>query len=61
MKLARENQIGQLDPHGIHYDEIYFGKLWAGADGFYVDDKAIRPDEFLRLSPEKIQRLIGTE
>ena len=50
-----------LDRHGIHYDEIYFGKPWAGAGGFYVDDKAIRPDEFLRLSPEEVQRLIGVE
>lgn len=50
-----------LDRHGIHYDEIHFGKPWAGTGGFYVDDKAIRPDEFLRLSLEDIHRLIGTK
>jgi capsule biosynthesis phosphatase len=50
-----------LDRHGVHYDEIYFGKPWAGAGGFYVDDKAIRPDEFLQLSLEEIQLLIGNK
>lgn len=48
-----------LDRHGVHYDEIHFGKPWAGAGGFYVDDKAIRPNEFLQLSHEEIQQLIG--
>ncbi len=29
--------------------------------GFYVDDPAIRPDEFLKLSEEEIQNLLGQE
>ncbi|WP_084487942.1 capsular biosynthesis protein [Cobetia crustatorum] len=48
-----------LEKHSIHYDEIYVGKPWCGTDGFYVDDKAIRPDEFKSLSYEKIRLLIG--
>lgn len=43
-----------LDYHHIPYDEIYFGKPWCGRNGFYVDDKAIRPDEFLKLSYQQI-------
>jgi capsule biosynthesis phosphatase len=37
------------------------GKPWGGRGGFYVDDKAIRPDEFLRLSYEEILALVGED
>ncbi|HYD95997.1 MAG TPA: capsular biosynthesis protein [Noviherbaspirillum sp.] len=50
-----------LDRHRIPYDELHLGKPWAGRGGFYVDDKTIRPDEFLRLSYEEIQSLIGAD
>ncbi len=47
-----------LDRHEIPYDEIHFGKPWASRIGFYVDDRAIRPDEFLRMSPSEIDTLL---
>ena len=47
-----------LKLHQIPYDEIHFGKPWCGFDGFYVDDKAIRPREFATLSLPEIQELI---
>lgn len=50
-----------LDRHDIPYDEIHLGKPWPGRGGFYVDDKAIRPDEFLKLRYEEILSLIGDE
>jgi capsule biosynthesis phosphatase len=50
-----------LERHQIPYDEIHFGKPWAGEGGFYVDDKAIRPGEFVTLGYEEILRLVGTE
>lgn len=50
-----------LDAHAIPYDELHVGKPWAGKGGFYVDDKAIRPDEFERLSYEQILDLVGGE
>ena len=53
--------MGWLDRYGVHYDEIHFGKPWSGEGGFYVDDKAIRPDEFLRLSCEEIQELTNSK
>lgn len=42
----------------IPYDEIHFGKPWCGHDGFYVDDRAIRPREFVTLQHEEIEALI---
>lgn len=46
-----------LEKFDIPYDEIYFGKPWCGKGGFYVDDKAVRPDEFEKLSYEQILEL----
>ncbi len=48
-----------LDRHGVPYDELHVGKPWPGRGGFYVDDKAIRPDEFLRMSYEEIIEMVG--
>jgi capsule biosynthesis phosphatase len=48
-----------LDRHAVPFDEIYFGKPWCGFDGFYVDDKAIRPNEFLALSHDEIIKLLS--
>jgi capsule biosynthesis phosphatase len=45
----------------VPYDEILFGKPWPRMGGFYVDDRAVRPDEFLSLSEPEIQRLLGQE
>ena len=68
-----EGQIGKINAntlpvildwlarHEIPYDEIHVGKPWCGADGFYVDDKAIRPSEFLALSHAEIQALLARE
>lgn len=44
----------------IPFDEIHFGKPWPGHEGFYVDDRAIRPDELLRYSPAEIEELIAS-
>lgn len=53
--------IDWLDRYCVPYDEIWTGKPWCGFDGFYVDDKAVRPDEFKAMSLGEIQRLIGTD
>lgn len=50
--------IDWLARHEVPYDEIYVGKPWCGFEGFYVDDKAIRPDEFLNLSYDEIRALL---
>lgn len=48
-----------LEKHNVPFDEIYVGKPWCGHDGFYVDDKAIRPDEFIEKSYNEISKLVG--
>ena len=50
-----------LDKNDIPYDELIVGKPWCGTDGFYVDDRAIRPSEFTNLSEEEINRLLNVE
>lgn len=49
--------IEWLRRHNVPYDEVYVGKPWCGLEGFYIDDRAIRPSEFLELSFEEILTL----
>ena len=53
--------IEWLDRNDVPYDEILVGKPWCGDEGFYVDDRAIRPSEFTSLSLEKINNLFEEE
>ncbi len=46
-----------LSKWDIPYDEIYFGKPWPGHKGFYIDDRAVRPDEFLDHSFEELEKI----
>lgn len=43
-----------LDKWEIPYDEIVYGKPWPQQEGFYVDDRTIRPREFLEYSVEEL-------
>ena len=47
-----------LKKFDVPFDGIIIGKPWCGEEGFYVDDKAIRPDEFVNLEYDKILNLI---
>ncbi|MEL7217390.1 MAG: capsular biosynthesis protein [Pseudomonadota bacterium] len=49
-----------LDTHDIPHNEIYVGKPWCSHEGFYVDDTAIRPDEFAHLDYAEIRELLCT-
>lgn len=53
--------IDWLHRHDIPFDEIYIGKPWCGEDGFYVDDRAIRPSELVAHSLNDIQALLAKE
>lgn len=46
-----------LEKWKIPYDEIVYGKVWPGHKGFYVDDRTVRPDEFLKYTPEELDKL----
>lgn len=50
-----------LEENDVPYDEIHYGKPWCGHEGFYVDDKAIRPSEFENMSHEEIRELVEDE
>jgi len=52
--------IEWLERNGIPFDEVLVGKPWCGEGGFYVDDKAIRPQEFIELNYDQIKSLINT-
>ena len=41
----------------IPFDEIVFGKIWPGHKGFYIDDRTVRPDEFLNYSLEELDEI----
>ena len=46
-----------LEKWEIPYDEIYYGKPWPGHKGFYVDDRTIRPDEFLKCDVLELDQI----
>lgn len=46
--------LNWLEKWNIPYDEIIYGKPWPGHKGFYVDDRSIRPNEFLNKSIEEL-------
>ena len=50
--------LAWLERWGVPFDELHFGKPWAGEDGFYVDDRAVRPDEFLAHTPDELRALV---
>ena len=68
-----KSNLGQINRHTapvllewlakweVPYDEILFGKPWPRKKGFYIDDRTVRPDEFLSMSEEEIQKMLGQE
>ncbi len=46
-----------LEKWNIPYDELIYGKPWPGHKGFYVDDRTVRPDEFLNCTVEELNQL----
>ena len=49
--------LAWLEKWDIPYDEIVYGKPWPGHRGFYVDDRSVRPDEFLNYSEEELNEI----
>ena len=50
-----------LEQHKIPYDEIIFGKPWPGKDGVYIDDRTVRPTEFLNQNMEQLKQLMKND
>jgi len=55
------NIVNWLNKYEVPYDEIIVGKPWCGYDGFYIDDKAIRPSEFHSMNLDEINDLLEKE
>jgi len=55
------NIIEWLRKYDVPFDEVYVGKPWCGFDGFYIDDKSIRPSEFLNHSYDEIVDILKKE
>jgi capsule biosynthesis phosphatase len=53
--------IDWLRRHDIPFDEIHVGKPWCGTEGFYIDDRAIRPSEFIGLDLAEIRARLADE
>ncbi|MEL6774119.1 MAG: capsular biosynthesis protein [Pseudomonadota bacterium] len=53
--------IDWLARHEVPYDELHLGKPWPGRDGFYVDDRAVRPREFLEHDLEGLAALVARD
>lgn len=49
------NIINWLNKHDVPFDEIIVGKPWCGFEGFYIDDKSVRPSEFLTKTYDEIK------
>lgn len=49
--------LSWLDKWEIPYDEILYGKPWPGHKGFYIDDRTVRPDEFLNHTVEELNEI----
>lgn len=55
------NIINWLNTHDVPYDELHVGKPWCGFEGFYIDDSAIRPSEFISMTFEQITEMLKKE
>jgi capsule biosynthesis phosphatase len=53
--------IDWLNKYNVPYDEIHMAKPWCGFKGFYVDDRAVRPSEFLNKTYDEIIALLNEE
>jgi len=41
----------------IPYDQLLIGKPWPGEFGFYIDDRAIRPNELIEFNLEELSSI----
>ena len=51
--------LAWLEKWSVPYDEILYGKPWPGDNGFYVDDRSVRPNEFTTLTENEIHNLLA--
>ena len=50
-----------LTKWNIPYDKVIYGKPWPGKEGFYIDDRSIRPKEFLENDIHTINEICNQD
>lgn len=60
-KNTAKTLLEWLDKWEIPYDEIFYGKPWAGEKGLYIDDRTVRPSEFLSKDIAELERICKAE
>ena len=46
-----------LRRHEVPFHEIHVGKPWPGHNGYYIDDRSVRPREFIENSLEALDQI----
>ncbi len=46
-----------LKRHEVPFHEVHVGKPWPGNNGYYVDDRSVRPREFIENSLEALDQI----
>lgn len=52
--LTAPELVDWLRRWDVPFDELHLGKPWPGPGGFYIDDRTVRPDEFLALEYDEL-------
>ncbi len=53
--------LAWLERHNIPHDEIHMAKPWPGRNGFYIDDRTVRPREFVSHSLEELEAICAAD
>ena len=53
--------IDWLQRHEVPFHEVHVAKPWPGDNGFYIDDRSVRPREFIENSLEALDRLCARD
>lgn len=57
-KVVTPMLLDWLNRHDIPFDELHMGKPWPGSNGVYIDDRSVRPREFLENDLDGVTALI---
>ena len=60
-KYTKPELEAWLAKWNIPYDEVIYGKPWPGKEGFYIDDRSIRPKEFLENDIHTINEICNQD
>lgn len=57
-KVVAPDMLQWLTKHEIPFDELHLAKPWPGHHGVYIDDRAVRPREFVELDFDELNALM---